>query len=185
MGGITDLSGRKFGRWTVICYAGKAKHSRNMLWLCECTCGATGRVDGSNLKAGRSRSCVKCAVRRDPKPHTGSPKERAYRRWVAMRQRCYNPRNKQFQDYGGRGIGVAEEWRRDFSSFFQYIQTLDGWDRLDLFFDRIDNDGNYEPGNVRFCDRKTSNTNKRTVAKLEDRVTYLMHLLGKEGLWPK
>jgi hypothetical protein len=188
---MIDLSEQKFGRWTVLRYVGKTENSRTMLWLCECVCGVVCRVGGSNLKAGRSRSCVKCAVHRGPRPITGSPKKRAYRRWIAIRQRCYNPRYKQFRDYGGRGIIVAEEWLHDFSIFFQYIQTIDGWDRADRFLDRIDNDGNYEPGNIRFCDRKTNNLNRRTSAKyetkiteLEDKITCLMHLLGKEGLWP-
>jgi len=79
----------------------------------------------------------------------GMRKEPEYRVWVGMKDRCYNPRNPQWMRWGGRGIKVCDEWRDDFMAFFRYVgkrpsakHSIDRWPN---------NDGNYEPGNVRWA----------------------------------
>ena len=75
--------------------------------------------------------------------------------------RCYDKNNKAFKNYGARGISVFNEWRHDPKAFIDYITALPGYGEAGLTLDRIDNDGNYEPGNLRFTDWKTQNMNKR------------------------
>lgn len=78
--------------------------------------------------------------------------------WVNMIHRCYNPANKSFKYYGGRGIGVCEEWQQSFDAFLAHIGAKPGR-RFTL--DRIDNDGNYEPGNVRWATWYQQRHNRR------------------------
>jgi hypothetical protein len=82
---------------------------------------------------------------------------RAYVSWANMKQRCFNPRNPGYPDYGGRGIVACEKWRSDFPAF--YADTGDAPPGKSL--DRIDNDGNYEPGNVRWATRLIQTWNRR------------------------
>ena len=82
-----------------------------------------------------------------------------YQRWNAIKQRCYNEKNPNYKDYGGRGIKMCDEWFNNSSAFFEWILSH-GYDGK-LQIDRIDNDGNYEPENCRLVDSKTNNNNKR------------------------
>ncbi len=77
-----------------------------------------------------------------------------------MISRCENPNNKQYKDYGGRGITVCEEWH-DAWAFFHYLTTTLGPCPPKHSLDRIDNDGNYEPGNIRWASKIDQARNKR------------------------
>ncbi len=82
-----------------------------------------------------------------------------YIAWACMLDRCANPRNKRFKDYGGRGISVCERWRQSFLAFLEDVgQRPDS----KMSLDRIDNSGNYEPGNVRWALPVTQAANRRT-----------------------
>jgi len=90
------------------------------------------------------------------KPKHGMRNTPEYRAWYDMRQRCKNPKVKSFKSHGARGISVCEAWDNDFMAFYQ-----DMGPRPDGFsLDRIDNNGNYTPGNCRWTDRKTQQRNK-------------------------
>lgn len=92
-----------------------------------------------------------------PRTINGVP-TRLYRIWNNMKNRCYNPNNLRYKDYGGRGITVCPEWLGDFARFAEDVgEPADP--RFSL--DRIDNDGNYEPGNVRWADSITQASNSR------------------------
>ena len=85
-----------------------------------------------------------------------------YVAWYSATQRCFNPKSAAFQNYGGRGISMCHEWRSSFYEFLAYI----GWKpSRKHVLDRINNDGNYEPGNVRWATYSESNTNKRKSVK--------------------
>lgn len=96
-----------------------------------------------------------------------NPKRRAehqlYRLWVAMRQRCRDPHASNFAHYGGRGVSVCHRWE-DFDSFCADIPPRPSMEHT---LDRIDNDGNYEPGNVRWSTRTEQNRNRRTNRRLQ------------------
>lgn len=81
-----------------------------------------------------------------------------YKCWAAMVQRCSNPKNPDYKNYGGRGILLCDQWRRDFWSFYNHIGPRP---TLDHTIDRIITSGNYEPGNVRWLTRAKQNRNKR------------------------
>ena len=85
-----------------------------------------------------------------------------YSIWLNMKQRCLNPKNKAFAHYGGRGISVCESWKNSFSSFLDYV----GPRPPGLTIDRIDNNGNYEPGNVQWATAKTQTENRRSTRLL-------------------
>lgn len=81
-----------------------------------------------------------------------------YRSWCSMKARCFNEKNRAYPSYGGRGISVCDEWKNDFLAFFNYVGKKPD-DKHSI--DRIDNNGNYEPGNVRWASAKTQNGNRR------------------------
>lgn len=91
----------------------------------------------------------------------GMSRTREYRLWIAMKVRCYNRNCPEFHMYGGRGIAMCDEWRDDFSAFLRDVGPRPG---RGYSVDRIDNDGNYEPGNVRWATmRQQSNNTRRNV----------------------
>ena len=68
-----------------------------------------------------------------------------------MKQRCHNPHNKRYNCYGGRGISICKEWEKSFKAYFEYVSKLPHYGEPGYSIDRINNDGNYEPGNVRWA----------------------------------
>lgn len=143
-----DLTGKRFGRWTVLSFAGRRQ--RHSLWLCRCECGGEHLVDGFNLKRGSSTGCVKHPV---AKTHgmAGTPEWNA---WRNAEFRCTNPNYTFWADYGGRGIKFL------FTSFEQFFAEL-GPRPAGKSLDRIENDGHYEPGNVRWATPKEQIANRR------------------------
>lgn len=102
-----------------------------------------------------------------------------YFRWTGMRQRCLNPRNREYPDYGGRGITICDRWRDSFLNFYADVGDCPEGCSLD----RIDNARGYEPGNVRWATLTTQNRNTRTVKLTDEQVTE-MHRLHASG-WQK
>lgn len=107
----------------------------------------------------------------------GCMKHPHYNRWQGMNKRCYNPNNKRFPSYGGRGISVYPEWRTKANpkAFCEWIDANLGPCPEGMSLDRIDNDGNYEPGNLRWASAKTQYENRRVreVSKQEEEILRL------------
>lgn len=127
-------------------------------WRAVASCGGCGRcvvVRCDHLKSGRSTGCLGCAS----KTHGmhGSPE---YHVWEAMTQRCHNRNFHQYCDYGGRGISVCDDWRGEggFSRFYKHIGPRPSSKHS---IDRIDNDRDYEPGNVRWATVSEQHRNRR------------------------
>ena len=137
---------------------------------CECVCGGKRIVSLSNLKTGRVKSCG-CLHRERASllgkanaVHGESHTAPEYRAWASMLDRCYRQEHEHFDRYGGRGITVCEEWRRSYSSFLGHIGRRPS-PRHSL--DRINNDGGYVPGNVRWATDREQNRNRAGVVRLE------------------
>lgn len=161
-----DLTGQKFGMLTVLKFVKKDKWDDPM-YKCLCDCGKETIVRGSNLICGTTKSCG-ClrkligkimAVHNFKNPTThGMSRTSIYSRWSSMIHRCYFPKCKSYKYYGARGISVCSRWKNSFENF--YNDMMPGYDPS-LQMDRIDNDGNYEPGNVRWVTPKVNNHNRR------------------------
>jgi hypothetical protein len=159
MGKIVDITGMRFGRWAVL--ARWLERDKGTFWLCRCRCGTERIVDGNNLRRDLSKSCgcFKQEQAKKCKTKHGMCRTSVYERWKAMLQRCLNPQNKNYPDYGGRGIAVIEYYR----SFENYYADVGDQPSPGLSIDRINNDGNYEPGNLRWatCSEQVRNRRPR------------------------
>lgn len=115
-------------------------------------------IQYDNLRAGKSKGCANCGVSKNRKYNTNIEKALS-KRYHSMIDRCYNQNNPRYHDYGGRGIRVHDSLR-NCPDYVSYCISLPGAD-ISLEIDRIDNNGNYEPGNLRWVDRKTNTSNTR------------------------
>lgn len=154
-----DLTGQRFGRLTVVAEAEKSKGGKRR-WLCRCDCGGETITDTNKLTSGGTRSCG-CLTResaRDRHLEHGGKGTRLYNIWKNARQRCRNPKNPDFKDYGARGVQFAREWD-DFGRFREWA-LANGYDNA-LTLDRKDPDGNYCPDNCRWATWKEQRHNQR------------------------
>lgn len=154
-----DLTGKPFGRLTVIDQA-ETKKSGQIYWNCKCRCGKLATIRGSRLRAGITESCgclAKETTRKRSVTHDMSY-GREYAIWGGIIQRCTNPNNQAFKNYGARGITICDEWRHDFMAFFNYVGKRPSPKHS---IDRMNNDGNYEPGNVRWATNVEQKNNYR------------------------
>lgn len=163
-----DLTGRRYGRWTVVRFHGTGP-SYNDRWWCRCDCGTEKSVGASNLRSGDSRSCGcrkrEVTIRRSTKhgdAKAGS-EARLYRIWQHMRRRCTTLTNQDYPRYGGRGISICAEWD-EYESFRAWARANGYTSNLSL--DRVDNDGPYSPENCRWADRLTQARNRSTARLL-------------------
>src|SRR5262249_11363120 len=137
-----DLTGKVFGYWTVLFYAGWGNGSSQ--WWCRCACGHEKIVLGSSLRKGSSTSC-RCRQRTH-----GLKDSPEWQAWQSMKTRCLNPNYPGAHNYSGREITVCAEWLDSFVAFFAHVGLRPSPEHS---LDRIDNERGYEPGNVRWATR--------------------------------
>jgi len=154
-----NRSGQRFGRLLIL---GRSASDRTgkQWWLCKCDCGSEKWISANNMSQGRIRSCG--CLKREVSPnlvhgHSIGPSTE-YMTWATMVARCSNPGRRDYKYYGGRGISVCDRWRQSFPNF---LADMGLKPNPLLSIDRINNDGNYEPGNCRWTTRSQQSSNQR------------------------
>jgi hypothetical protein len=155
---VVDLVGQRFGRLTVVDFAGRRR--RNARWKCICDCGTEVIVEGHNIKRGNTASCG-CFRRASTASLTRTHGHSAantpeYESWCAMWARVRSKKGRRFRDYGARGIGACNRWL----SFEAFLADM-GPRPIGLTLDRIDNNRGYEPGNCRWATSAQQSANQR------------------------
>jgi len=153
----------KYNGWTVLSQE-KIYKGEGVYLNCECDCGIIKDVIIKNLKSGVSKNCgcVRNKKTSERNFKHGLRFTKIWSVWSGMKHRCYNKKARQYKDYGGRGISVCDEWRDSFIDFFNAVGAVPNGKSLD----RIDNDGNYEPSNVKWSTHKEQSRNRRSNHKI-------------------
>lgn len=156
-----DIAGKTFGRWTALERV-KNDPKGQAQWLCRCECGTNRIVKSILLRRGITKSCgclkQETTIERSTKHGHSSSKTvtPTYHSWVGMTQRCTNPKNSSYPNYGGRGIKVYGPWL----TFANFLADM-GEKPPGTSLNRINNDGNYEPGNCQWSSNKHQARNRR------------------------
>lgn len=187
MGSLIDIAGERFGRLTVI----EIAHRRGLnsggtvvYWKCRCDCGEMKIVKSQSLRTGVTKSCG-CLARenfpRIPVKH-GMSKSKTYGSWRAMRERCLDPKNKRFANYGGRGISVCERW----SQFHNFLSDM-GERPEGHTIERIDVNRGYEPGNCMWIpsSKQCENTTRNRVIEYNGKKRILRDWAKLIGVTPR
>ena len=154
-----DIVNKRFGRLVVIGFSHVSKHGHRY-WQIKCDCGIEKNVRGGHLKSGGIKSCG--CLNKDRIFKHGMTQSSTYISWQDMKHRCLNSKNKQYKDYGGRGIKVCRRW---LNSFVLFLEDM-GVKPEGLSIERRDNNDGYFKENCFWADSYEQNNNARSNVKL-------------------
>lgn len=165
-----ELTGQRFGRLTALERAPKATNNHHAQWRCRCDCGTDITVPSDKLTIGNTQSCgclhreTMAEITRTLNFKHGAAVHSArlpeYKAWTALRNRCSNPNNPGYINYGGRGITVCERWQGE-HGFENFFEDMGRKPTPKHSIDRKENDGNYEPENCRWATKLEQTHNRR------------------------
>lgn len=179
---LIDLTGQKFGRLTVIERAeNKGKHT---YWKCRCDCGNDCVINSSNLIHGLTKSCG-CLWQESVSSHGIAKLDyKIYKTWFGIKERCTNPKHISYNNYGARKILIYPDWLNNPKNFYDYVSKLEHFGEEGYTLDRINNNGNYEPNNLRWADTKTQCRNKSNnhLVEYEGKIMTFIEMVEKSGI---
>ena len=154
---VSYLPEQKFNHLTVLAIFEQPGSKKNSRRLCACDCGTILDVSQPNLRHGGVKSCGCLRVKHGHAGSRSRRRSREYSTWASMIERCENPGDKRYKNYGSRGISVCARWRNSFENFLADM----GPKPVHLTIERKDNNAGYEPGNCKWATYKEQSSNQR------------------------
>ena len=177
MAAYLSLVGKKFNRLLIL---GLRRIESKSYFLCHCDCGREGLKNASNVIAGKTKSCgcLRVEFGKSNRAHGGREGGKSspeYEAWSGAKDRCYNKKDRVFKHYGGRGISVCDRWLHSYQNFLADMGRRPNGTSLD----RIDVNGNYEPGNCRWATKAQQARNTRRTTLTEEKAALIRRLVAR------